>query len=381
MIVDDDPWIADLLKQLVLSLRPAALIDCFSNVQSATHAWQHKPYHLVLADWNLPDDSGLSLLQKIRKSDQQTPLVMITGRADRDSVLAIRPLAISAYITKPFDIPQVLAVLERLLPPAESQEAGAQVPTELRAYLSELGAADLDLPLLADVKDKLQQVCQGVPLDFKVLANEWQHNPALCAYLISAANSPVYLNAGKPCTSLNEALKRLGGRTSMNLAISLALRQTSSASDDPVLSAHIRTHLDASERLAERVVDLARQCSLDPASLQVAALLHRVGELCVLFQAQAWAQHGNNSVDGIDENGLRQAIDGFAKAFAIELKARWGLPMSLRDLIGAVYLLPQAQVRREQVLMRLASAQCNDEPAADIERLKRLAGLGGGAVS
>ena len=171
MIVDDDPWIADLLKQLVLSLRPSANIDCFGNVRSAAQAWQSNPYRLVLADWNLPDDSGLSLLQTIRKSDQQTPLVMITGRADRDSVLAIRPLAISAYITKPFEVPQVLAVLERLLPPAESREADAPVQTELRAYLRGLGAADLDLPLLGDVKDKLQQVCQGGPLDFKVLAN------------------------------------------------------------------------------------------------------------------------------------------------------------------------------------------------------------------
>lgn len=376
MIVDDDPWIADLLKQLVLSLRPSAHIACFGNVRSAAQAWQSNPYRLVLADWNLPDDSGLSLLQTIRKGDQQTPLVMITGRADRDSVLAIRPLAISAYITKPFEIPQVLAVLERLLPPAESREADAPVQTELRAYLRGLGAADLDLPLLGDVKDKLQQVCQGVPLDFKVLAHEWQHNPALCAYLISAANSPAYLSTGKPCTGLNEALKRLGGRTSMNLAISLALRQTSSESNDPVLSAQLRVHLDASERLAEQVVDLARQCGLEPASLQVAALLHRMGELCVLYQAQEWAKHANGNGDSVDEHSLRQAMNDFAKAFAIELKARWGLPMALRELIGAAYLLPQAQVRREQVLMRLASALCNNEPAADIARLKRLAGLG-----
>jgi HD-like signal output (HDOD) protein/ActR/RegA family two-component response regulator len=376
MIVDDDPWIADLLKQLVLSLRPAAHVNCFSDVRSAADAWRRSAYRLVLADWNLPDDTGLSLLQTIRKDDLVTPLVMITGRSDRDSVLAIRPLAVSAYITKPFDVPQVLAVLEPLLPPAQSQEASEPAHRALRDYLSELGADDLDLPLLGDIKDKLQEASRGAPADVKELAGEWQQDPALCAYLISAANSPVYLNLGTPCTSLSEALNRLGGRTSMNLAISLALRQTSSASDDPALSAHIRAHLDASERLAERVVDLARQCGLDPATLQVAAMLHRMGELCVLYQAQEWVQSAGKSADGIDEGCLRQAIDDFAKPFAIELKARWGLPMALRELIGAVYLLPQAQVRREQVLMRLASALCNNEPAADIERLRRLAGLG-----
>ncbi|MDX5372391.1 MAG: response regulator, partial [Pseudomonadaceae bacterium] len=69
MIVDDDPWLADLLKQLVLSKRPAAAIDCFGDVASAYAGWQRSQYQLVLADWNLPDDSGLSLLQLIRKQD------------------------------------------------------------------------------------------------------------------------------------------------------------------------------------------------------------------------------------------------------------------------------------------------------------------------
>ena len=46
----------------------------------------------MLADWNLPDDSGLSLLRRIRQHDGDTPLVMITGRSDRESVLAVRPL-------------------------------------------------------------------------------------------------------------------------------------------------------------------------------------------------------------------------------------------------------------------------------------------------
>jgi hypothetical protein len=37
--------------------------------------------------------------------------------------------------------------------------------------------------------------------------------------------------------------------------------------------------------------------------------------------------------------------------------------------------MPSLQVRREQVLMRLAAAMCNGEPETDVERLQRLAGL------
>lgn len=97
MILDDDPWISDLIKQLVLSIRPVAQVDCFIDLASALDAWQPSTYRLVIADWNLPDAPGVNLLQKIREKDQSTPLIMITGRADRESVLAVKSLRISAF--------------------------------------------------------------------------------------------------------------------------------------------------------------------------------------------------------------------------------------------------------------------------------------------
>lgn len=57
---------------------------------------------MVMADWNLPDASGVSLLQTICAQDLKIPLVMITGRCDRESVLAVKALGISAFFTSRF---------------------------------------------------------------------------------------------------------------------------------------------------------------------------------------------------------------------------------------------------------------------------------------
>lgn len=165
MVVDDDPWLAGLLKQLVLNKRPGAEVDCYGDVKSAYAGWQSNKYQLILADWNLPDDSGLTLFKLIRKHDKETPLVMITGRADRESVLAIRPLAISAYITKPFDVPKVLECLESLLPADNPTVAHELVREDLTTFLSGRSAADLDLPLMHQVKDRLMLAALGTPLD------------------------------------------------------------------------------------------------------------------------------------------------------------------------------------------------------------------------
>jgi HD-like signal output (HDOD) protein/ActR/RegA family two-component response regulator len=370
MILDDDPWIAELLKQLVLSLRPLAIVDSFGDVASALHAWQQNAYQMVMADWNLPDASGVSLLQTIREHDQETPLIMITGRSDRDSVLEVRPLGISAFITKPFQVSRVVELLKMLLPPDSSIQTIPVIDESLISYLGKLSADELDLPLLAQVKERLQRGYGGEQLDVRELVQEWQHDPALCAHLIAAANSAAYHGVGQPCTSLIDAIKRLGRLTSVNLALSQALRQANTQTNGLLLT-RMQSELDNSERLAEQVVSLARRCKLDPAPLQSAALLHRIGELCVLYQIQKWEGQGKS----LDEEALSQALHDFAGPFAISLKACWGLPLALRELIGAIYVLPPMQVRREQVVMRLAAAINNGEPEAGLERLQRLSGL------
>lgn len=263
MILDDDPWISDLLKQLVLSTRPVAQVDCFTNVASALDAWQPSTYQLVMADWNLPDAPGVNRLQRIREKDQDTPLIMVTGRADRDSVLAVRSLRISAFFTKPFQVSRVVQCLEALLPLDVRPRATTINTEDLISYLSGLSVGELDLPLLASIKEKLQLCYGGALLDLRELANDWQHDPALYAHMIAAANSAAYLGHSQPCTNLNAALTRLGWLTSVNLAISQSLRQTTTQ-PNAMLMTFAQAHLDDAERLAERVVLLAQQCGLDP---------------------------------------------------------------------------------------------------------------------
>ncbi|MES2817536.1 MAG: HDOD domain-containing protein [Pseudomonadota bacterium] len=372
LILEDDPWIADLLQQIVLSLRPGIQVRCLGRVADALLDWHQHAADLVIADWNLPDGSGVELLQAIRKQDRALPLVMITGRVDRASVLEVRPLGISAFIAKPFQVPRVVECLEALLPTLAPPAATAvdEDPGDFLAHLAALPTSRLDLPLQQGLRDKLQQSLKGTQLNLRELAEGWQQDPALSARLIAVANSSAYNAAGRRCVSLVEALQKLGAPTSLNLAIGLALRQ-SSAISSPQLRLLAQAYMDKTERLVERVAALAAACKLDPASCQSAALLHRMGELCVLYLAQAWEDNGH----ALEEFQVTQALDQFSQPFAVALKANWQLPMALRDLIGAVYALPQAQVRREQVLMRLACAELEGEELSSLERLRRLLGL------
>ncbi len=373
MILEDDPWIAELLKQIVLSLRPAAEIACLGSVAEALADWRQRPADLLIADWNLPDGQGTQLLEQVRREDRTVPLVMITGRADRASVMAVRALGINAFISKPFQAARVAASLEKLLPTGEPQRP-AELPMasgDLLAHLASLPASALDLPLNNNVRDRLLQSFKGEQLGLRELAQDWQSDPALSARLLAVANSSAYNGGGRPCLSLLEALQRLGGATSLNLAMGLALRQ-SGALQNALLRRLAAAHLEAAEQLAEKSQALARQCNLNPAPLHCAALLHRMGELCVLYLAQAWEDSGHS----LDEAQLRQALEQFSSPFAIAIKARWQLPLPLRELIGACYGLPNNSVKKDAVIMCLAASELAAAPDhAILARLRRLAGL------
>ena len=370
LILEDDPWIADLLKQIVLSLRPDARIDCQVRVADALAAWQREPAQLVISDWNLPDGPGTRLLEGIRQTDRAVPLVMVTARSDRDSVLAVRKLGISAFISKPFQVPKVLASLQALLANGEAQVQAPGTAENFLEHLQALSSDALDLPLRQALHRSLSSG-EPRPTDLRQLDEQWQNDPAVHARLIAAANSTAYNSASKPCISLSEALQRLGSATAFNLIQGLALRPVATLQDDDLRQLGDE-HWQHAQRLRKRIGELATASRIDPAPLHSAALLQRMGELAVLYEAQRWRAANQP----LDETTLHSALQHHSSQLANRLKARWRLPTPLRELIGACYALPPGNTRRDPVVMRLANAELQCAEPLELERLRRLAGMG-----
>ena len=371
LILEDDAWIADLLKQIVHSLRPSAQICCADRVEAALSEWQRAPADLVICDWNLPDGPGTQLLEQIRKQDSQVPLVMITGRADRNSVLEVRPLRINAFISKPFQMPKVLDCLDRLLPSVDLDAPASTAPSSSFAeFLASRANDELDIPLQPGTLAKLKALGQQ-PADLRQLLGLGRDEPAITARLLAAANSAQYSSGGALCLSLPQALQTLGAATSLNIALGLSLNPVAEL-EDAELSLQAQAQYEQIQALCRRLAELAQQCRLDPAPLHSAALLHRMGELCVLQQAQLWRSSGQE----LDLEALDKSLRGSSSELAVRLKMHWRLPNSLRELIGACYALPTINTKREAIVMHLAASELNPLPDnAKLARLRRLAGL------
>ena len=110
LIVDDDAAIRGMLYDL-LSDR----YECHtaSTVAEAFQYLEVERYDAILTDIAMPGLTGVELLKRVQLRDEDTPVILISGKGgeqDGDSLLA---LGAFAYVTKPFSLDEIEQVVER----------------------------------------------------------------------------------------------------------------------------------------------------------------------------------------------------------------------------------------------------------------------------
>ncbi len=130
LIVDDDANSLSALAALVS--REGFITATAGDLREARRALQVEPPDVLLADLQLPDGSGLDLLNERPPS---VDVVLITGHATVDTAVAALRMGAADYLTKPVDVPRLKAVLANV---TSARVLRGQV-AELRAELRQLG--------------------------------------------------------------------------------------------------------------------------------------------------------------------------------------------------------------------------------------------------
>ncbi|MGO4540584.1 response regulator transcription factor [Paenibacillus sp. 2TAB19] len=83
---------------------------------------------LILLDVMLPGISGIDLLQRIRAVDANTPVIMLTAKSALSDKVTGLDLGANDYMTKPFEMEELLARIRAALRKAAGQVTGDQQP-------------------------------------------------------------------------------------------------------------------------------------------------------------------------------------------------------------------------------------------------------------
>ena len=90
------------------------VVDAVADGATALAQLKTIPYDLVVLDWMLPEFDGLSVLRAVRASSLKLPVLMLTARSDVPERIAGLDAGADDYLTKPFDLGELLARIRAL---------------------------------------------------------------------------------------------------------------------------------------------------------------------------------------------------------------------------------------------------------------------------
>jgi len=123
LIVDDDPYFLRVLNRILTGEN--FQVKTAEGAVEAAQILQENCFDLVISDLRLPDGDGLSILQEIRKSGSEIPVVILTAYGEVDSYLEAMNAGATEYLNKPVKSEELLAVVRSCLRPRASARGNA----------------------------------------------------------------------------------------------------------------------------------------------------------------------------------------------------------------------------------------------------------------
>jgi len=145
LVVDDDnnlrETMADLLEIEGYKVYQASCAsECLTLCQTDT-------FNIILMDYNLPDETGMELIRKIRAFNKESQIIMITAYASLNAIIEAMQESVYDFLIKPVDFEYLKRTINRALDKYFLEEKN-------RALLAQLQTRNSDLDRLNNMKSK-----------------------------------------------------------------------------------------------------------------------------------------------------------------------------------------------------------------------------------
>lgn len=115
LIVDDFSTMRRIIKNLLrdLGFNNTAEAD---DGATALPMLQSGSFDFLVTDWNMPNMTGIQLLEKVRSDPklQKLPVLMVTAEAKRDQIVMAAQAGVNGYIVKPFTAATLKEKIEKI---------------------------------------------------------------------------------------------------------------------------------------------------------------------------------------------------------------------------------------------------------------------------
>lgn len=205
-------------------------------------------------------------------------------------------------------------------------EAESEEHYLLMEFYAELRSNQLTLPSVPDVAWKVRRLVDREDTAAEQVANAVAADPAIAAKLVRACNSPLY-RGFSDVRNVREAVIRLGMRTTRQLVTVFSMREVF-RSQRPSLQKEMDRLWRHSREVAALCWVLADSAtSIDPEEALLAGLLHDIGVVPILVQAE---HHVNLFAD---QANLDHAVAELRSDVGTAVLENWAFPVAFLDAV------------------------------------------------
>ncbi len=104
LVVDDDDTVRNTLHELFAGEHTC---DAAATAEQALTYLSVQRYDVIVTDYQLPGLSGLDILTNVQESQQQTPVILISGLSSKERAKDLIQMGAFDYIAKPFSLHEI----------------------------------------------------------------------------------------------------------------------------------------------------------------------------------------------------------------------------------------------------------------------------------
>ena len=112
LLIDDDKNTANGLKKILL--QDGYDTSCVYTGNEALNLIDTNHFDIVITDMKLPDISGFSIIEKVKKKDADIPVIMITAFSSLQTAIDAMKKGADDYLTKPVNIDELELILKKI---------------------------------------------------------------------------------------------------------------------------------------------------------------------------------------------------------------------------------------------------------------------------
>lgn len=286
LIVEDEDNIALALKTIVEKGVNKSQVFTATNGLEALEYFNVHNIDLILSDWTMPVMTGGELLLAIREGARNThvPFLMLTARADADSVKLAIDHHITEYIVKPFDKKDLLKKITTAIGDDEDLDDESQATVfhnVMSLVKTRMAKGYLKFPVLSAIGMKAVDIINRDDNSIEELIRVIKPDQSISSKIMSVANSSFYRGQA-PIETLESALTRIGLEETGNIVLSYSLRElfTNQKSDFSERLNYLWEHSLTTAIIAKKIGQMMKSQHIE--RLYAAALFHDIGKLLLI---------------------------------------------------------------------------------------------------